>query len=106
MLKNRESLFEAPVNGSKRTKRLVTDDERVQVQSAVLWVTNADGDEYELIQLKFWTKATGAWSMIVYNEHHDILASVGPFHQEKRCFRAVTVILRNKGYWGGDLEDE
>jgi hypothetical protein len=104
LLTSKESLFQAPVNSTKRTKRLVTDDERVQVQSAILCVRDVSGDDHELLQLKFWTKELGSWSMAIYNDSHDILCAVGPFHQEKMCWRAVTVILRNKGYWSGDLE--
>ncbi len=103
MLTNKENLFPAP-HTSRRSKRLVTQDDNVQVQATMLYVSSADGDEVELLQLKFWTRNLESWSMAIYDMRHNIVAAVGPSHVEKQAWKAVVGILKRKGYWGADLE--
>jgi hypothetical protein len=103
MLKGKENLFPAPQT-SRRTKRLITKDDNVQVQATLLHLENAEGGQEMLLQLKFWTRNLESWSMAIYDMRHNIVAAVGPAHVEKQCWKAVVGILKRKGYWGGDLE--
>ena len=104
MLIDKQNLFPAP-HTSRRSKRLITKDEDVQVQATVLYVQNEEGDEEQLLQLKFWTRMLESWSMVIYDRFHNLVAVVGPTRVEKQCWKAVVGILKRKGYWGGDLED-
>jgi hypothetical protein len=107
MLVDKENLFPAP-HTKRRSKRLVTKDEDVQVQATVLQVEGPeghDGHEVQLLQLKFWTKRMESWSMVIYDRRHNIVAATGPCRHEKQCWKAVIGILMRKGYWGGDLDD-
>jgi hypothetical protein len=64
-----------------------------------------EGDEEQLLQLKFWTRTLESWSMVIYDRLHNPVALVGPTRVEKQCWNAVVSILKRKGYWGGDLEE-
>ncbi|HEY7949597.1 MAG TPA: hypothetical protein VID51_02050 [Solirubrobacterales bacterium] len=103
MLIDKENLFPAPFT-KRRSKRLITKDEDVQVQATVLHVEGPDGNEDRLLQMKFWTQGMESWSMVIYDRLHNIVAATGPCRHEKQCWKAVTGILKRKGYWGGDLE--
>jgi|GEM_PF-4495010 len=103
MLIDKQNLFPAPFT-KRRTKRLITEDEDVQVQATVLYVQDEDDEEDRLLQLKFWTEALESWSMVIYDRRHNIVAATGPCRHEKQCWKAVTGILKRKGYWGGELE--
>jgi hypothetical protein len=104
MLTDKQNLFPAP-HTSRRSKRLITKDEDVQVQATVLYVQDEEGDEEQLLQLKFWTRTLESWSMVIYDRLHNPVALVGPTRVEKQCWNAVVSILKRKGYWGGDLEE-
>jgi hypothetical protein len=104
MLIDKENMFPAP-HTKRRSKRLITQNDDVQVQSTVLHVEDPEGEHDQLLQLKFWTKGMEAWSMVIYDRRHNIIAATGPCRHEKQGWKAVTGILKRKGYWGGELQD-
>jgi hypothetical protein len=101
MLKDKHSLMPVRTESSRRSRRLVTEDEGTQVQSAVLEVEDPDGDIHYFLQNKFWTHWRG-WSMALYDGQHNLVVLAGPHRREDSCWRDAVRVLKAKGYWGGD----
>ncbi len=104
MLTDKQNLFPAP-HTTRRSKRLITTDEDVQVQATVLYIQDEDGGDDQLLQIKYWTRTMESWSMTIYDRSHNLVAMVGPLRHEKQAWKAVVGILKRKGYWGGDIEE-
>ena len=98
MLKDKHSLMPVRTEGRRRSKRLTTEDEGTQLQSAVLEVEDAEGDTHYLLQVKFWTHLRG-WSMALFDGDHNIVALAGPRSREDACWKDCVRVLEAKDYW-------
>lgn len=101
-LTDKEALLPIRVEGQRRSSRLTNEAETVQVQSATLAIDDEDGVSRSYIQLKWWTKKR-AWSMVIVDTKHRLVANAGPRSQEFRCWKDCTRMMKAKGLWKGEL---
>lgn len=101
-LTDKESLLPLRVTGRRRSSRLATEDEAVQLQSARLEIEDEDGEVRTYLQVKFWGKARG-WSMVIFDSHRRLVPMAGPHSQEFSCWKDCVRTMRAQGLWAGEL---
>lgn len=89
----KRTLLPAPTNGTRRTSRLVNEDETRQVTSAQLFADNGD----ELTQLKVWNEGFG-YMQVILDLRGNLVAFGGPDYAEKAAWEDAETQLIAKGY--------
>ncbi|HKO38878.1 MAG TPA: hypothetical protein VJU14_10975 [Solirubrobacterales bacterium] len=101
-LTDKESLLPLRVAGRRRSSRLTTEDEAVQLQSARLEIEGEDGEVRTYLQVKFWGKTRG-WSMVILDSHRRLVAMAGPRSQEFACWKECVRTMKAQGLWTGEV---
>jgi hypothetical protein len=101
-LTDKESLLPLPVTGRRRSSRLTTEDEDLQLQSARLEIEDKEGKIRTYLQVKYWGKARD-WSMVIFDSHRRLVAMAGPRSQEFSCWKECARTMKAQGLWAGEL---
>ncbi len=90
---DKRTLLPAPTNGTRRTSRLVNEDQTRQMSGAQLFVNN----EEELSQVKLWNEAFG-YVHAVFDLRGNLVALGGPNYVEKLAWQDAETQLIAKDY--------